>query len=48
MGSSKIVLLNLVDNDPVDTVGEGENGMNWDYNIDIYTLSCVKQIVGSC
>ena len=48
MGSSKIVLLNLVENDLMDTVGEDENGMNWNYNVDIYTLSCVKQIVGSC
>ena len=31
MGSSKIVLLNLVENDLVDTVGEGEDGMSLYY-----------------
>ena len=29
----------------VDTVGEGENGMNWESNIETYTLPCVTQIV---
>ena len=48
MGSNKIVLLNLVENSLVDTMGEGENAMNWDYSINIYTLSCVKQTVGNC
>ena len=28
MGSNKIVLLNLVENSLVDTMGEGENAMN--------------------
>ena len=27
--------------------GEGDSGMNWEIGIDIYTLPCVKQIVGS-
>ena len=30
----------------VDLVGEGEGGMNRKNSIDIYTLSCVKQIAG--
>ena len=25
---------------------EGEDGMNWESSIDIYTLPCVKQIAG--
>ena len=33
-----------VENGPVDTVWEGKSGMNWKSSIDIYTLSCVKQI----
>ena len=28
----------------VGTVGEGEGSTNWESNIDIYTLSCVKYI----
>ena len=28
----------------VDTVGEGEGGMNWEIRIDLYTLPCVKLI----
>ena len=28
--------------------GEGEGGTNWESSIDIYTLSSVKQWVGSC
>ena len=28
----------------VDTVGEGESGINGESSINIYTLSCVKQI----
>ena len=32
----------------VDTVGEGEGETNGDSNIDIDTLSCVKQLVGGC
>ena len=28
----------------MDTVGEGEGGMNWENNVHIYTLSCVKSI----
>ena len=38
----KMVLMNLVENRVVDTVGKGEGGMNWESGIDIYTLSCVK------
>ena len=26
----------------VDTVGEGEGGMNWEIRVDINTLPCVK------
>ena len=44
----KMVLMNLVENELVDTVGEGEGGTNWESSIDIYTLSSVKQWVGSC
>ena len=29
----------------MDTGREGQGGMNWEIRIDIYTLSCVKQIV---
>ena len=32
----------------VDTVEEGEGGTNREIGIDIHTLPCVKQIVGSC
>ena len=32
----------------VDTVGKGEGGMNLESSIDIYTLSRVKQLIGSC
>ena len=35
-----------VENRLVDTAGDGEGGMNWESSIDIYTLSCVKQIAG--
>ena len=44
----KMVLMNPVENELVDTVGEGEGGTNWESSIDIYALSCVKQWVGSC
>ena len=37
-----MVLVSLVDNRLVDTTGEGEGGMNWEGNIDIYMLSHVK------
>ena len=33
-----------VENRPVDTAGEGEGGTNWESNIDIYKLLCVKYI----
>ena len=33
-----------VENGRVDTVGEGEGGMNWEMRFDIRTLPCVKQI----
>ena len=38
----KMVLVSLVDNRLVDTTGEGEGGLNWEGNIDIYMLSHVK------
>ena len=41
-----MVLMILVESRLVDTVGEGEGGKNWESSIDIYTLSCVKQIDG--
>ena len=44
MESIKMVLMNLVENGLVDTVGKGEGGINWGSNVDIYTLSCGKQI----
>ena len=28
----------------MDTVGEGEGGMNWEIRFDINTLPCVKQV----
>ena len=37
-----MVLMNLVENRLVDTVAEGEGGMNWESGIDIYTPSRVK------
>ena len=30
----------------MDTVGEGENGMNGENSINIYIVSCVKLIAG--
>ena len=33
-----------IENRHVDTVGEREGGTNWESSIEIYTLSCVKQI----
>ena len=42
MESRKMVLMNLVENGLLDTVGEGEGGMNWESNIDIYALQHVK------
>jgi len=32
------------ENGLVDPVGEGESGTNGESSIDIYTLSCIKQI----
>ena len=38
-----------IENRPVDTVGEGEGGMNWESSIETYTLLYVKQIaIWSC
>ena len=37
-----MVLMNLVENGVVDTVGKGEGGTNCKSDIDLYTLSCVK------
>ena len=31
-----------IENGCVDTVGEGEGGMNWEIRFDINTLQCVK------
>ena len=54
-GIQKLVLMNLVvgrnrdantENGLVDTVGEGKSGMNGESSINIYTLSCIKQILG--
>ena len=42
-----MVLMNLVENVLVDTMGKGEGGMNWESSIEKYTISCVKQIVES-
>ena len=42
MESRKMILMSLVENGLVDTVGEGEDGRNWESNLDICTLSCVK------
>ena len=39
-----MVLMILVESRLVDTVGEDEGGKKWESSIDIYTLSCVKQI----
>ena len=35
-----------LENRPVDTVGEEKRGTNGESRINIYTLSCVKQIAG--
>ena len=43
MESRKMVFMNLVAYEFVDTAGEGEGGMNWESNTDIYTLSCVNR-----
>ena len=32
----------------MDMAGGMGGGMNWEMGIDIYTLPCVKQIVGTC
>ena len=32
----------------VGTAGEVKDGMEWESIIDIFTLSCVKQLVGTC
>lgn len=39
MHSRKMVLMNLVENDLVDAVGEGEGGTNRGNSVDAYTLS---------
>ena len=41
-------MMNLVENELADTVLEGEGGTNSESSTDIDTLSCVKQLVGSC
>ena len=33
-----------IENKLVDTVGKGEDGMNWESSTDIDTLQCVEQI----
>ena len=35
-----------MENGLVDTVGEGESGMNGEGSLNIYTLSCVQQMAG--
>ena len=45
MESRKMVLMNLVENWVVDTLGKGGGGTNWESSIDIYSLSCVRQTV---
>ena len=42
MESRKMALMSLVENGLLATVGEGEGGMNWENNIDICALQCVK------
>jgi len=37
-----------VENGLVGTVREGESGMNEENSINIYTLSCIKQLMRSC
>ena len=37
-----------VEDNLVDTVGEGEGEMNWGSTIDMYTPPSVKQVMGSC
>ena len=37
-----------LENEVVDTVGEGEGKMNGESSIDIYTLPYVKQLVEIC
>ena len=37
-----------VENRLVDTAGEGEGGMNWESNTDIYTLPYIQELVRSC
>ena len=32
----------------MDTEQEGGSGMKWDSSTDMYTLPCIKQLVGSC
>ena len=55
MESRKMVLINLLtgkecrhglENELVDTVGEGKSGMNRESSLDIYILPCVKEIAG--
>ena len=45
MESREMEAMNLAENVLVDTVKEGEGGTNCERSIDIYTLSCVKQII---
>ena len=48
MESRKMVLMNRGKSRLVDTAGEGKGGTNWESSIDIYTLWCIKELVGSC
>ena len=43
MESRKMVLMNLFESGLVDTAGEGEDESNGESNLDMYTLSCVRQ-----
>ena len=37
-----------IENEHVDTEGKEECGMNREIRIDIYTLPCVRQLMGTC
>ena len=41
-GSDEPICRAAIENRPVDTAGEGEDGANWQTNIETYMLSYVK------
>ena len=47
MESRKMLLMKLVKNGLVDTIGEGEGGMKGKGSADIETLRFARQLVGS-